>query len=67
MLENKEALDPYEQKRDEERLKVESCQEEKKINSCLVCSEVVGCEIRRRYVVAVYESMNKGVGGGFEF
>jgi len=67
MIENKKELDRYEQKRDDERVKVEACQAEKKMNSCLVCPEVVGCEIRRAYVMAVYESMNKGVGGGFEF
>ena len=67
MSENKKELDPYEQKRDEQRANVEACQLEKKLKSCLVCPEVIGCEIRKKYVVAVYESMNKGVGGGFEF
>jgi len=67
MSETKKELDVFEIKRDEERLKVESCQEEKKMNSCLVCPEVIGCAIRKQYVVAVYESMSKGAGGGFEF
>ena len=67
MPENNEPLDAFEIKRDEERQKVESCQKEKGHNSCLVCPEVVGCAIRKQYVVAVYESMSKGAGGGFEF
>jgi len=67
MSENKQAADIFEQKRDEEREKVEKCQSDKGHSSCLVCPEVVGCVIRKKYVVAVYESMNKGVGGGFEF
>jgi hypothetical protein len=67
MSEPKKELDVFEQKRDAEREKVEKCQSDKGHNSCLVCPEVVGCEIRKRYVVAVYESMSKGAGGGFEF
>ena len=67
MSESKKERDVFEIKRDEEREKVEACQAEKGHNSCLVCPEVVGCVIRKKYVVAVYESMNKGVGGGFEF
>ena len=43
------------------------CREERKLSSCLECREILGCEIRTRYVNAVYESMNKGRGGGFEF
>ena len=67
MSELKKELDVYEVKRDDEREKVEICQKDKGHNSCLVCPEVVGCIIRKKYVVAVYESMSKGVGGGFEF
>ena len=67
MSENNQTRDAFEIKRDEERLKVEACQKEKGHNSCLVCPEVIGCAIRKRYVVAVYESMSKGAGGGFEF
>ena len=31
------------------------------------CEKFFDCELRKKYVVAVYESMNKGSGGGFEF
>ncbi len=67
MSETKKELDVFELKREEEREKVETCQKEKGHNSCLVCPEVIGCKIRLSYVKAVYESMSKGAGGGFEF
>ncbi len=56
----KEALD-----RQLERL--QECQEEQKVRSCLACPKILECSIRTEYVNAVYESMNKGQGGGFEF
>lgn len=31
------------------------------------CDFILECELREIYVKAVYESMNKGSGGGFEF
>ncbi len=31
------------------------------------CESFFDCELRKKYVLAVYESMNKGSGGGFEF
>lgn len=40
---------------------------EAEIPSCMACDALVGCELRRRYVEAVYQSMNKNQGGGFEF
>jgi len=44
-----------------------SCQEDKNIDSCMKCKEILTCNIRDEYIKAVYESMNKGSGGGFEF
>lgn len=43
------------------------CQEDHNVESCLECEHTLNCEIRDNYVKAVYESMNKGSGGGFEF
>ncbi|MDR2342414.1 MAG: hypothetical protein LBD84_05185 [Campylobacteraceae bacterium] len=43
------------------------CQKERDIDSCFVCEKTFGCEIRRKYVKSVYESMSQGEGGGFEF
>ncbi|WP_200763915.1 hypothetical protein [Nitrosophilus alvini] len=63
---NKE-YDEYELKMFEKLEILKKCQEENSINSCLKCKKIIGCEIRKSYVNAVYESMNKGKGGGFEF
>jgi len=46
---------------------LEACQIEQKVNSCLSCPKIHDCEIRDAYVHAVYNSMSKGAGGGFEF
>lgn len=49
------------------KVEVEACQQEKQLQSCLKCDQLLSCELRETYVKAVYESMNKGQGGGFEF
>ena len=46
---------------------LQQCQESKQLSSCSLCSEFINCTIRQSYIKAVYESMNKGTGGGFEF
>jgi len=46
---------------------LQSCQDDKNLSSCSLCSEFIPCPIRQSYIKAVYESMNKGSGGGFEF
>jgi len=43
------------------------CQRKSGVKSCLACSKIIGCALRNEYVNAVYLSMNKGQGGGFEF
>ncbi|PAF47770.1 hypothetical protein BKH46_02725 [Helicobacter sp. 12S02634-8] len=43
------------------------CQEKNQIDSCFVCAKILECSSRKNYVKAVYESMNKGQGGDFEF
>ena len=60
-------LDRYEQALVEATETLKKCQEEKRTSSCLQCKEIIGCKVRNHYVKAVYESMNKGQGGGFEF
>jgi len=52
------------------RLKTEElqkCQQEHGLLSCSKCEKFLACELRDAYVKAVYDSMNKGTGGGFEF
>lgn len=52
----------------EEQLKqLKECQERHKFKSCLPCPELNKCALRDEYVKAVYDSMSKGKGGGFEF
>ncbi|OQX74725.1 MAG: hypothetical protein B6D59_01445 [Campylobacteraceae bacterium 4484_4] len=62
-----EPRDEFEQRLDEALQELQSCQQEKGYQSCMQCSQIIGCELRNRYVKAVYISMNKGKGGGFEF
>ena len=46
---------------------LKQCQDDKNLSSCSLCSEFISCHTRQAYIKAVYESMNKGSGGGFEF
>ena len=59
--------DKWEQSLDEELAKLERCQLDRGLDSCLACLEFDECLIRNSYIKAVYESMSKGKGGGFEF
>ncbi len=59
--------DEWNIKLDEQILIINKCQEDKNLSSCTPCTQIIECEIRKAYVKAVYESMNKGAGGGFEF
>ena len=65
-MEHKE-LDKWELALEKKLKELKACQEEKKLQSCMKCSEILECRLRKEYVNAVYESMNKGTGGGFEF
>lgn len=43
------------------------CQKEKGLHGCLECETLFECLLRKSYVDAVYASMNKGLGGDFDF
>ncbi len=60
-------LDKYELQLQEYTQKLTQCQEEHGVQSCFVCDKMLQCKVRSDYVKAVYQSMNKGQGGGFEF
>lgn len=60
-------IDEWELKLENELRILKECQTSKNLAGCEACNEFFDCEIRKQYVVAVYESMNKGSGGGFEF
>ncbi len=62
-----ENIDKYELALKNKTKELKECQKEKSVNSCLKCKEIIGCQIRNEYVRAVYDSMNKGQSGGFEF
>ena len=57
----------YEKQLDSKLLELQSCQNEKGIDSCLKCANLIGCELRNGYVDAVYQSMNGGNSGAFDF
>ena len=60
-------LDEWQIALQQKKSELESCQKEKQVESCLKCDQLLTCELRETYVKAVYESMSKGQGGGFEF
>lgn len=66
-IQDKEIVDSFEAKLQEKTKELKSCQEEKEYTSCMNCDSFISCPTRRTYVSAVYESMNKGNSGGFEF
>jgi len=59
--------DKWQETLDAEIVLLKQCQKDNNLNSCMQCSKLLDCETRDRYIKIVYESMNKGSGGGFEF
>ena len=59
--------DKWELALDKKLQELKECQKNMQVRSCFVCEKTFECELRDSYVKAVYESMNKGSGGGFEF
>ena len=66
-MNNQEALDVWDIKLGQQLHVLQQCQTSKNFSGCEPCEAFFNCEIRKTYVVAVYESMNKGSSGGFEF
>ena len=62
-----EVTDIYEQDLQEKKVLLQTCQQNKNLATCSDCEKMFECETRKTYVKAVYESMAKGHGGGFEF
>lgn len=62
-----EVSDIYEQELQEKKALLQACQQSKNLVTCSDCEKIFECETRKIYVKAVYESMAKGQGGGFEF
>lgn len=67
MINHEKTVDEWELKLEEQLQVLKKCQETKGFLGCEPCEAFFDCEIRKTYVIAVYESMNKGSSGGFEF
>ncbi|MDR3346950.1 MAG: hypothetical protein LBS73_07220 [Campylobacteraceae bacterium] len=65
--ESNAALDEYHIKLKNEGDILTECQKSKSLESCFECDKIFECDVRKKYVKAVYESMSHGQGGGFEF
>ena len=66
-MNNELSLDEWELALKEKKIELEACQLKEQVKSCLECPKLLNCETRDAYVHAVYNSMNKGTSGGFEF
>lgn len=64
---SEQILDAWQIALKEKRSELETCQTEHQVKSCMSCEKLLECEVRESYVQAVYDSMSKGSGGGFEF
>jgi len=60
-------LDEWQIALKQQKVALENCQKKEEVSSCLKCEKLLKCELRDTYVKAVYDSMSKGKGGGFEF
>ncbi|MFK5975121.1 MAG: hypothetical protein QM493_01315 [Sulfurovum sp.] len=66
-IEEEIALDEWKLALIEKKVELEECQKSRHTKSCMSCEKLLDCEIRDGYIKAVYDSMSKGEGGGFEF
>ncbi len=66
-MQSNQENDEWDKKLDIKLEELKSCQVSNNLKSCNPCEKFFDCELRKKYVIAVYESMNKGSGGGFEF
>jgi hypothetical protein len=62
-----ETKDKWQLALDEPLAALKQCQIDKNVDTCMKCEKLLDCTTRDVYIKAVYESMNKGSGGGFEF
>ena len=59
--------DVFAQKLQTQSQKLQECQTSHNLSSCMPCESFLECEVHKAYVKAVYESMNKGQEGSFDF
>jgi len=60
-------LDEWQITLKQKKAELENCQKQHNVSSCLQCEKLLNCALRDAYIKAVYDSMSKGKGGGFEF
>ncbi|PLY11409.1 MAG: hypothetical protein C0626_02235 [Arcobacter sp.] len=66
-MENSQNKNQWDDALENQIIGLKECQKSYNLDSCTPCEKFFDCEIRKKYVIAVYESMNKGSTGGFEF
>ena len=64
---SEEVLDEWQITMKQKKVELEACQKEHAVKSCMKCEKLLDCSLRDNYIKAVYDSMSKGKGGGFEF
>jgi len=62
-----QVLDEWQIALAQKKTELEACQVEHQVRSCMKCEKLLDCTLRDAYIKAVYDSMSKGTGGGFEF
>jgi len=62
-----QVLDEWQIALKQKKSELEACQSEHQLKSCMCCEKLLDCVVRDSYIQAVYDSMSKGAGGGFEF
>lgn len=64
---SEQVLDEWQIVLKQKKSELETCQAEHLVKSCMSCEKLLDCQVRDSYIKAVYDSMSKGAGGGFEF
>jgi len=64
---SEQVLDEWQILLKQKKVELEACQKEHHVPSCMKCEKFLDCTLRDAYIKAVYDSMSKGKGGGFEF
>ena len=60
-------LDEWQIALKQKKSELEACQKEHHLKSFMHCEKLLDCVVRDSFIQAVYDSMSKGAGGGFEF
>lgn len=64
---SEQVLDEWQIALSQKKAELENCQVNHQVKSCMKCNKLLDCDVRDAYIKAVYDSMSKGAGGGFEF